>query len=300
MNIIVTGADGFVASYLIPRLIKDNHELLLIGKDSNMLKKKYNVSESPISYVNLDQKLLIDQIKDFVPNVVVHLATYYTASDEYSDMELLIEANILFLTKLLDALKNTNLDCFIYTGSCTEYYKGDKIYDPAYLYSATKTAGRSFLNYYADIYEFKTLQVIPYTVYGGVDTRKKIIDLLYDSLEAQIPVETTLGEQILDFIHVEDLVELFVQILEQYPNIPNKADIEAGTGFGYSLKHIAFLLQKYSGKETNIKWGGVPYRKKDTMHAIANLKSQKSFFSWKPIINIEDGIISYLNAKNNN
>ena len=297
MRIIVTGADGFVGGYLIAKLQQHNHKLLLIGGNLQLLLNRYGRKVICVSHLSLHQNELKIKIEKFSPDIVIHLATYYTVSDEYADMEKLFSANILFLGKILDALKYTHVKCFIYTGSCTEYYKGDGFFDPAYLYSATKTAGRFILNYYSDIYNYKYISLTPYTVYGDVDTRKKIIDLFYDSLNALAPLDTTQGNQILDFIHVSDLTDLFLQIVANVDKIPHKSNFQAGTGIGHSLRHLVEYMEKESGTRANINWGGLPYRKKDTMYAVADISLQKNLLNWFPKISLSQGVKLYIEAK---
>lgn len=299
-RIIITGTDGFVGRYLIPKLLKSNYKLLLIGRDIKDMEKSYGTTAEYLSYIGLAQEELRQRFMRFSPDIVIHLATYYTVSDKYSDMEKLYSSNLLFLGKILDALKQTQLICFIYTGSCTEFYKGDGCYDPAYLYSATKTAGRSIIKYYSDIYEFKYISLTPYTVYGGIDTRKKIIDYLYDSLNSYEPINATLGKQILDFIHVEDLTDLFLQIVENIEKIPHRTNFQAGTGIGNSLRTLVSYLEKESQKKANVNWGGISYRKKDTMYAVADITLQNKLFNWYPKISLEDGVKLYIKTKNGN
>lgn len=297
MRILVTGADGFVAGYLIPKLHEDKHELFLIGGCKQVLKKKYGSFSICLSYLDFKQEKLNQIVTKFSPEVVIHLAAYSTPSDSYSDMKRLFTANILFVGKILDALKRTKLKCFIYTGSCTEYYKGDGIFNPTYLYSATKTAGRSILDYYSETYNYKTIFVVPYTVYGGINAQKKIIDILYDSLNSDFPVNTTFGEQVLDFIHVLDLVELYLKILDHIDLIPDKTNFHAGTGKGNTIRELVAILEKNSNKKANINWGGIPYRKKDTMFAIADIKKQQELFNWQPRIELNKGVRMYLDIK---
>jgi nucleoside-diphosphate-sugar epimerase len=298
MRILVTGADGFVGTYLIPRLHEHKHKLFLIGRDLIRMKKAYDFNPICLTFIDLQKNELTKNITEFSPEVVIHLAAYSTASDSYEDMERLFTANILFLGKILDSLKSSNLRCFIYTGSCTEYYKGDGVLNSTYLYSATKTAGRSILDYYSDIYNFKSIIVTPFTVYGGGTGKKKIIDILYDSLDSNYTVDTTFGDQVLDFIHVFDLVELFCKIVDKIDIIPDKTNFHAGTGIGTSLRQLAALLEKISNKKANVNWGGIPYRKKDTMYAVADIRKQKELLNWQHCIDLKKGVKMYIDSKN--
>jgi len=297
MRILITGADGFIGSHLIPLLIENNHKLCLIGGNKKRLVNLYNNVSKCFSFVDLEQKALIEMLTEFSPEIAINLAGYSTSGDSYEDMELLFDANISFLGKILDALKNLNLKCFIYAGSSTEYYRGDDVFNPAYLYSATKTAGRSILNYYSDAYRFKSIFVTIYNVYGEAGPQRKVIDILCDSLDSEFPVNTTYGEQVLDFIHVSDLARLFIAIIENTHIIADKTNFHAGTGKGTLVRNLARLLEKESRKKANINWGGIPYREKDTMYSVADISEQKEMLGWEPMIGLEEGIIMYLKSK---
>ena len=115
-----------------------------------------------------------EKIIEFKPEIVIHLASYLSASDQFVDILKLIDANLLFLSKLLNAVSEIHLDLFINTGSFSEYRNGDEELIPAYFYAATKTASRSIVDYYSNNYGFKQTTIIPYTIYGGNDSQKKL------------------------------------------------------------------------------------------------------------------------------
>ncbi len=294
MKIIVTGADGFIGGHLVQKLIKCKHELFLIGEDKQKLNELCDDHYVCLSHIGLKQEDLVQKIQEFCPETIIHLAAYSVSSDSYEELEKLFSANILFLGKILDAIKCTSVKHFIYTGSCTEYYKGNGDLNPAYLYSATKTAGRTILGYYSGVYNYKSIIVTLYTVYGGISKQKKILDILYDSLDSDNPVNTTLGEQVLDFIYISDLVELYCKILENIDKIPDKTDFHAGTGEGNSIRRIAALLEESSGKKCNVIWGGIPYRKNDIMYAVADIEKPREILNWVPIIKLEEGLKMYV------
>lgn len=289
-KIIITGADGFVGRNLIPKLIEKKYKLLLIGSNKVSLDRVYNEITLNFSYIDLNQSEMEDAFLKFKPDFLINLAAYSTSSDSFDNLKKLYTANILYLGKILDALKHTGLQTFVYVGSSTEFLNGSRKYDPAYLYSATKSAGREILNYYSKTYGFKTITITPYNIYGGDNTQKKIIDLLISSLKSQSAIDITLGNQSLDFIHINDIVDLFINVIEKEAIIPNNTDFHAGTGVATNLKDIASILERISGKQTNINWGGVPYRKRDTMYSVANISLQKQLLNWEPSVSIESGL----------
>jgi nucleoside-diphosphate-sugar epimerase len=214
--------------------------------------------------------------------------------DDYNSLNKLLNSNIQFFCRLLDALKETNLKLFINTGTFAEYYKGDDTFDPAYLYAATKTASRFFLDYYSKVYNFKQATVVPYTIYGGNDTQKKVIDIIYDSIDSETPVDMSPGEQVLDFIHIDDVVNFYLTLLDKINDLPEKSNFKLGTGIGHTLKDVASIIESITGKKTNINWGGKEYRKSDVMYAVAD-KPETILWNYK--IGIEQGIEQFLESK---
>ncbi|PKV65421.1 nucleoside-diphosphate-sugar epimerase [Polaribacter sp. Hel1_33_96] len=293
-RILITGSTGFVGKHLIPKLIENEYDILEITR---------SISKSDDFFGNKTQKIEVNdanfnqKIKFFKPEIVIHLASYLTSSDEWTDVEKLVDTNILFLSKILDAVKTNELKLFVNTGTFAEYFKGDGELLPAYFYAATKTASRAIVDYYANAYDFKQTTVVPYTIYGGVDTQKKIIDLIFDSTNSKEPLQLSLGEQVLDFIHIDDVVNFYLSLIDNINILPNTSEFKLGTGIGTNLKELAKIVEEVSGEKTNINWGGKPYRKSDVMYAVADQRQNKNILGWFNKINIEQGVKIKINDK---
>jgi nucleoside-diphosphate-sugar epimerase len=284
MRIIVTGSTGFIGRNLIPALLKENNQVLELTRSEE--KSESLFGESTVKFqITDEQDALKIVVEQFNPEIVIHLAAMLTSSDEYESMHRLIDSNIVFLCRILN------------TGTFAEYFNGDMVNEPAYLYAATKTASRSFVDYYSKAYKFKQVTVIPYTVYGGKESQKKIIDIIIDSIFSDIPIDLTPGDQILDFIHIDDVIKLFLRVIEKEDFLPSKSNIFAGTGKGTSLKQLAKIIEDKTGKKTNINWGGKPYRPTDVMYAVADISRQFHLLKWKPLIDIKEGISHFINSK---
>lgn len=296
MNIIVTGATGFVGRHLVPVLIQQGHAILELTRDAAKSTKLYG--KGTIQHVlTEEQPALETAVKEFKPDVVLHLASFLTSGDSYADMEKLIHSNLIYLCRILDALKSSPPKLFINTGTFAEYHKGDGVAEPAYLYAATKTASRSFIEYYSKAYRFNYTTVIPYTIYGGTDSQKKIIDYMYDSLNHTETLALSPGEQILDFIHIQDVVDFYVTLINQYERIDSRSTFYLGSGKGHSLKEVAALMESLENKKCNIQWGGKSYRPADVMYAVANTSAQYHLFKWRPKVSLEQGLQAYLKSK---
>lgn len=290
MRILITGSTGFVGRNLVPKLILNGYQILELTRSINKSRNFFGNKTEKLEISDIEFK---NKIKAFDPELVIHLASYLTSSDRIEDVNKLIESNISFLSKVLDSISSTNLKLFINTGTSAEYFKGDENLEPSYLYAATKTASRSFIDYYALAYEFKQCTIVPYTIYGGKDSQKKIIDLIYDSIKSNTPLDLSPGDQVLDFIHIDDVTDFYVWVLKNIDKLPIKSNFKLGTGIGYSLKQVAKLVENLTQKKTNINWGGKDYRKTDVMYAVANLENLNDL-SWRPKISLKDGLENML------
>ncbi|MDR1199760.1 MAG: NAD(P)-dependent oxidoreductase [Prevotellaceae bacterium] len=291
-KILITGATGFVGKHLIPQIagIFEKVKILTVNRS---VEKAQNLFRG----LKCEHILLTDykNITKFNPDIVIHLATLSTSRNDTEIIKPMLDANIYFGVQLLSTLTEcSNLKLFVNVGSFAEYRTGTDRINDAYLYAATKSAFRNFVDYYSNLSHFKYITAIPYTVYGGNDTAKKIMDYIRESLAAKTPVKMTKGEQVLDFIHISDVVNFFIKVIENVQsiteNLPNGENFYVGTGTGTKIRDLAKLIEKVENKKCNIEWGGLPYRLMDVMHAIAPVEKNSSIINWKSKITIEKGI----------
>jgi nucleoside-diphosphate-sugar epimerase len=294
-KILLTGSTGFVGKHLAPKLINEGYEILEITRD---ISKSNSLFNSTTLKLHVDDINFKDKIIEFNPNIVIHLASYLTYSDNWDDVNKLLETNIIFLSKILDAISNLKIELFINTGTFAEYFKGDDELLPAYFYAATKTASRSLVDYYANTYNFKQTTIVPYTIYGGIDVQKKIIDLLYESTLKVQPIDLSPGDQVLDFIHIDDVTDFYILAIKNINKLPKKVVFKLGTGLGHNLKQMATFIEEITNKKTNINWGGKEYRKSDVMYAVSNSSKVKTILGWEPKISLKEGIRLYIKNKN--
>lgn len=286
MNILVTGATGFVGRHLIPSLLPSNNRIILLVRNISKAKSLFG---DKVEYLDANH---LSEIKQYSPEVIIHLAAYLTSQNDDEALDKLLQSNIVFGAKLLNVLKDClSLRLFINFGTFAEYRYGPMSINNAYLYSATKSAFKQLLAYYADLSGYKQISLIPYTIYGGEDSQKKVIDFLKDSLNVKEPIKMSSGEQILDFIHIIDIVSFLTYIIDN-SNIFIKEstnEYHLGSGKGTSLRDIAQMLEKKYGKKCNVVWGALPHRKRDVMYAVAPIGKLISM-GWKPQKKLEDNL----------
>ncbi len=288
MKLLITGTTGLVGRHLLPKLLLKDHKILELTRDIERSKALYDEKTQKV-LASHPCSQITEQIKEFSPDIVIHLAAYISPKDDPDTMKRLIDSNVFFLCKVLNSIKGSETKLFINTGTFAEYYRGDDQLDPAYLYAATKIASRFFVKYYSKINNYKEVTVVPYTIYGGNEKQKKIIDIIQDSMFSTNKVDLSPGDQVLDFIHVDDVANFYVHIVENYKSIDDGSTFKLGSGSGTTLRELSNLMESITGKKTNINWGGKPYRKSDVHYAVADTRELRKV-GWTHSIDLDSYI----------
>lgn len=297
MKVLITGATGYVGRRIVKKLSESFDDISVLTLNRDVVKAESLLPYSICKHVSISE--MEKEIPIFKPDICIHLATLSTSRNDDDIIDPMIEANITFGVKLLSALsKLDSFSLFINTGSFAEFRCGSENgFDDAYLYTATKSAFRHFVDYYSHLRGFKYINVVPYTIYGGNDTAKKLMDYMMESISSINPVKMSPGNQILDFIHVDDVVDFYidaVKIQEKVPLLKNGENFYIGTGIGTKVRDLASLIETKTGKKLNILWGGIDYRPLDVMYAVAPINNNNQIIPWKARISLEDGLAQLL------
>lgn len=295
MNIVITGATGFIGSHLANYLTKDGHNVFAIirpSSDANKLDKK-------ITIYKYDGKILklIDFFRHNNIDGVIHLAAHCPTSHNGADIPKLINANILFGTEVLEAATEGNVRWFINTGSYMQHYN-DQEYSPSILYAATKQAFLNITKYWSNTKKIKIATLELFDNFGPNDHRKKIFTLWKEGFKKNQPIDMSPGQQIIDVSPVENVVEAFTSLAILLQN--SQDDTYNGAVFSLqsenrmTLKDLAELFQKIAQKNLKINWGGRDYRDREIMQPWT--KGQ-AIPGYRPAITLEEAIKKYLEIK---
>ncbi len=293
-RVLVTGGTGYIGTDLVEKLLAyADVSVALVVRD---IQKAQIIFSNRVEYILYEELNSFTQnIEKFEPNIVIHLAAYSTSSDEPSEVQKLIESNIVFTSNLMLALTTSKIDILINTGSFSEYHNNSEVLSPTYLYSATKTSARYIIEYYAKKNEFKFVNLILFSVYGKKNSSKKIIDYAIDSLDAENPIKMSHGRQTLDFVHINDVVDTYCRVALNYKSLKlSTIDYDIGTGVSYSIRELVEKLETLTNKKANIEWGANSSRKLDTQEACADIKGSKEELDCKVNISLDDGLRDYI------
>ncbi len=291
MRVIITGATGFVGRTLIPRLLSAGvGDLTLLVRNAGKAAAMFG--DAPVKIISTEDADWMDRVEKSNPDAALHLAALYTGRHDRESAANLIASNITFTALLLEALSRTDCRHFISIGTFSEFRNGDGKYSPNNLYSATKTAERPIVRYYQSISSWNWIDVIVYSPYGRRNASKKVIDYMVDAFDSASPVAFTKGEQVLDFVHVDDMADFFCALLRKLPALSGEPYLRfhLGSGDGHSVREVGQAMEKIWGRKMNADWGGRPYSEQDIMYAVAPMEQTEEVLGWKPRISLEEGL----------
>ena len=288
MKILITGGTGYIGTTLVPYIMERgfNDVCLLVRNQS----KAYEIYGTSVQYISTVNEGWRGQLITYSPDVVLHLAGLLNSKHDADSVEPLVRSNVLFTTQLLEAVSHTECMYFVNVGSCWEYRDGGTNPNPNTLYAATKLAVHPIMTFYQSLSKWKWVNVVVYSAYGKRNTPKKIFELIYDALDAPTPHPFTEGNQILDFIHVEDIADFFYTLLTKLDVIKESyTQFHLGTGEGHSLREVASILEDITGKKVNADWGALPYRPHEVMKSVAPIDENIRLLNWKAAKDIRSG-----------
>jgi CDP-3, 6-dideoxy-D-glycero-L-glycero-4-hexulose-4-reductase len=193
-----------------------------------------------------------------------------------------------FSTELINSLSLSSCRKFINTGTSWQHYESDA-YDPVNLYASTKQAFQDILVYYAKAFDFRIITLKLFDTYGPNDHRKKIINLLLNQIKSEQPLKLTPGNQLINLVHVDDIVEAYMIAVD----LIVKDSVEKITEYGVSaennisIESLAKLIEKLSGTDLKIIFGGLNYRYREVFTPWSNFNLLPG---WKPKVELSAGI----------
>lgn len=287
---LVTGATGYIGLHLVKRLMADGWVVHALVPDFESSEKlKGHSGRIAIHSYDGKTETVFAALRKAKPAVVFHLAAKVCVEHSAGQIETLIAANVLLGTQILDGMARLGIRHFINTGTYWQHYRS-RAYDPVNLYAATKQAFEDILLFYTATAGIRAITLKLFDVYGPDDPRNKIISLFDRHSRSGLPLVMTRGEQLMDLVHVDDVAGAFcyaADLLRKSPEKKLKTCYAVSSSRRVSLRKVAAIYQRVTGRTVKIRWGGRPYRAREVM------KPWKGMLlpGWKPTIDLEQGLL---------
>ena len=245
MNVLVTGAAGFIGSNLCMRLLEEQLDTLVVGLDNLNTYYDVNIKQWRLEQLtkfgnrfvfvkgNIADKALVDKLFDeYQPQIVVNLAAQAGVRYSITNPGAYIESNLIGFYNILEACRHSydegreGVKHLVYASSSSVYGSNkkvpystdDKVDNPVSLYAASKKSNELMAHAYSKLYDIPSTGLRFFTVYGPAGRPDMayfgFTDMLLKGEKIKI---FNYGNCKRDFTYVDDIVEGVMRVMAKAP-----------------------------------------------------------------------------------
>lgn len=289
MRVLITGAAGFFGSRAAMHLV--GHEV--IGLDRPGVDHARVDALAPSMVVHevdlLDAKAVSAIVRELRPDVAIHLAWYavpgkYLAASDNMD-------HLAASMTLAQALAGAGCRRLVTAGTCFEYettaapLAESSRTAPRFLYSACKLAMSEVLREACRISGMSYAHLRFFYQYGPWEAPGRIVPAVISALLAGREAEVTPGEQVRDFLHIDDVASAIAAV------VGSEIDgvINIGSGEPVRVRDVVVAAAEACGRADLVRIGALAYRAGDPMFVCADATKLRST-GWTPAHDLASGM----------
>lgn len=281
-KILITGINGFLGS-TIAKQLKYNYDIVGLVNNKNNLFRIHQ--ENFKIYSSQEDEL--ESVFEEVFFAVIHTATKYEVSN---DIKFFLRSNIELPVALMEYCNKTKVNLFFNTDT---FFNNPEYTSYSYLssYTLSKKQTLEWLRLISKTATCKIVNMKLFHMYGNGDSPRKFFHSTISKLKNNEKfIDMTDGNQIRDFIYVEDVVSAYEFLLESYEELKTFQEFEVGTGINNSIKEVSNLIKKITNSKTELRFGVLNYRDGEIMKAEMSNRSLLDM-GWRPKFSLEQGLL---------
>jgi nucleoside-diphosphate-sugar epimerase len=291
MKILITGAPGFIGSHVARLLVQQGHDVHVTLLDVETSRIRDILPRLNAIPCNIEQSAKVDACLAAVrPELCIHLAWYAVPGKYLNAPENFSSLN----ATLLLAQKLAALGCrrFVGIGSCFEYEHGSSVLSesspakPLSLYAACKLSAALVLEQFARLTPMQIAWTRLFYQYGPDEAPQRLMPHVINSLLQGRRVELTPGEQVRDFLHVEDVASGIAAVAQSSLT----GVVNVASGQRVTVREIAEKIAAIVGRADLLALGARPYAPNDPMFILADNSRLRQNTGWKPRYDLESGL----------
>jgi UDP-glucuronate 4-epimerase len=291
MNVLITGAAGFIGSTLGLRLLKEGHQVHGLDNlndyyDVNLKKDRLARLEKFETFFFHRLELadregvasLFDNNKfDCVVNLAAQAGVRYSIENPAS----YVDANLVGFGNILEGCRHTKVGHLVYASSSSVYGLNTlmpfsvrhNVDHPISLYAASKKANELMAHTYSYLYNLPTTGLRFFTVYGPWGRPDMALFLFTRAILAGEPIKVfNNGEMQRDFTYIDDIVEGVIRVMKTIPAADPDWDPKAPTP---SSSCVPYRLYNIGNNQ--------PVPLMDFVHAIEDALGKKAEIDYLPL-----------------
>lgn len=281
-TVLVTGAAGFIGSYVVKALAK-NRIYNIIGVDNVNDYYDVKLKADRLKAINelvtndiwiykqgsiADREFVDNIFLEYKPSVVINLAAQAGVRYSITNPESYIDSNIIGFFNILESCRHSydngalGVEHLVYASSSSVYGSNkkipystdDRVDNPVSLYAATKKSNELMAHAYAKLYNIPSTGLRFFTVYGPMGRPDMAYFGFTNKLVQGKSIELfNYGQCKRDFTYIDDIVEGIVRVMQKPPErkvgedglpIPPYAVYNIGNNSPVNLPDFVTILQE--------------------------------------------------------
>ena len=304
-NVIVTGANGFIGTWLVNKLLEENIHVLAVVKDES--EDCTSLKNSPllaIEYCDLDNIFeLTNRIEKNKYDTIYHLAWAGTSGPLRADYEMQIK-NVKYTLDVINMFSQIGGKKFIGAGTLAEY--DNLAYIPldgatpnaVSMYGAAKISAHYLSKIECNRLGVEHIWGVFSNIYGVGNTTNNFVNFASKLMLKGEKAAFTKGEQNYDFVYITDFIQgLYLLGVSG----KNNSEYFIGSGKCRRLKQYIELIRDSIDKNIPLYLGEIPFNGVSLEEKQLSIEKLTKDTGYLPKVSFEDGIertISWLKSQN--
>jgi len=297
MNIIITGAGGFLGSNICNSLSK-NHKILAFSRKCENININENVQFVKYDLANIDD--FENTILDFKPDLLIHCA--WIGGNNFNDTNSIIQfENIVAGLRLLEIIKKSNITKFVGIGSAAEFgfhnfpVNEDAIKNPYSLYGSSKKYFYDLAKHICETNKIDFNWVYPVYVYGQNDIKTRLIPKVISLCLKNENFTLDSCDSLVDYLYIEDFVFGINEIIDK--NVLGKIIISSGKT--YKIKNIVENIASLCNFDGEISFDASRDRLGFQKYFCGDNSKLVKTTDWKEIHSLSNGLLKTIEGIKN-
>jgi NAD dependent epimerase/dehydratase len=300
----VTGADGFIGSHLVERLVELGADVraMVLYNSHNFWGNLELLPQSSLKEVDVFLGDVTDPflVKKFVKDqeIVFHLASLIAIPYSYKAPQSYVQTNVMGTLNVMQACLEEGTRKVVHTSTSETY--GTAIYTPINEehplqgqspYSASKIGADKMAESYHLSFQLPVATLRPFNTFGPRQSARAVIPtIITQVLSGAETIKLGSLTPVRDFTFVKDTADAFLSVAHS-PDTIGKV-LNSGTGVGVTIGDVVDLISKITDKKIRIQGDDERVRpeKSEVMKLIADHSKLTKLTGWKPRYDFERGL----------
>lgn len=296
---LVTGGAGFIGSHVVRRLVSQGSCVHIFVTAHESLWRLGDCSNKVIvHHIDLrDLEKVKQSVATIKPTTIFHLASFGGTPDQL-DQKMIFDVNFWGTVNLFNACKAIGFDCFINTGSSSEYgikhdpMREDDVLEPVSNYAVAKAASTQFCLREALAEKLPVYTIRPFSVYGPYEMKTRLIPTVLLGALNHKALNLSSPHCVRDFVYIDDVVDMYMMIAEKKPTAASI--FNAGSGIQSSIKDVVDVMEQITQEPCPVAWGSYQQRPWEPTHWVASIERAHSILGWTPLYTLSQGLSASL------